>query len=84
MVIAVMSMALEKVYADQDALVIKEKLIDIIAHQHRLPKFLKARFRKHKYLFVVEVDPRADFESNTIKHKSERDISSGRQENPNS
>lgn len=60
MVIAVMSMSLENVYADQDALVNKEKLIDIVTYQHRLPAYLERKFHVNKYLFVIEVDPRFD------------------------
>lgn len=57
MVIAVMSMSLETVVQDQEALVNREKLIDIITNLHRMPSRVRRQFKENKYLFVVEVDP---------------------------
>ena len=57
MVIAVMSMSLENVVNDQEALVNREKLIDIISNIHKLPGAQKKKFKETKYLFVIEVDP---------------------------
>eukprot|EP00353_Schmidingerella_taraikaensis_P013626 CAMPEP_0185593630 /NCGR_PEP_ID=MMETSP0434-20130131/72067_1 /TAXON_ID=626734 ORGANISM="Favella taraikaensis, Strain Fe Narragansett Bay" /NCGR_SAMPLE_ID=MMETSP0434 /ASSEMBLY_ACC=CAM_ASM_000379 /LENGTH=82 /DNA_ID=CAMNT_0028220341 /DNA_START=1208 /DNA_END=1456 /DNA_ORIENTATION=+ len=38
MVIAIMSMSLENVILDQDALIIRERLIECINSHHRMPK----------------------------------------------
>lgn len=57
MVIAVMSMQLESVVSESEALVNREKLIDIVNSLHKLPNKLKNQLRDNKYLYVVEVDP---------------------------
>lgn len=57
MVIAVMSMALEEVVNESEALVNREKLIDILNNVHRLPRRYYEQLQENKYLFVIEVDP---------------------------
>ena len=57
MVIAVMSMALEEVVNESEALVNREKLIDMLTNIHMLPKRYKKQFADNKYLIVIEVDP---------------------------
>lgn len=57
MVIAVMSMSLEEVVNESDALVNREKLIDIVNSLHKLPGHLTKKFKENKYLYVIEVDP---------------------------
>jgi len=62
MVIAVMSMSLENVVKDQDALVNREKLIECITNYRRLPNHLKDKFAKNKHLYIIEVDPQFDLD----------------------
>ena len=60
MVIAVMSLALEKVKEMNEAYCYREKLIDIMANIHRFPTWIKRRFIANKYLIILEVDPKLD------------------------
>ena len=63
MVIAVMSMSLENVVNDQEALVYREKLMDIVSNIDSMPNFILRKFRENKYLYVIEVDPQLEIDS---------------------
>ena len=67
MVIAVMSMQLENVVKDQEALVNREKLIECINNYKRLPFMLANKFKTNKQLFVIEVDPQFDLDEHMAK-----------------
>lgn len=62
MVVGIMSMRLETVTNDQEALVNREKLIDITNNFHRMPSYLQRRFKEDEYLFIIEVDPHFDLD----------------------
>lgn len=62
MVIGIMSMRLEEVVLDQEAYIIRERLIECMNSHHRMPKRIINKFKENKWLYVIEVDPHFDFE----------------------
>ena len=61
MLIAVMSLTLERVKDQNEAVVYREKLIDIMQNIHRFPRWIKHSFFKHKYLLIIDVDPHVNY-----------------------
>jgi len=60
MVIAVMSATFERVEAETEAHVMRQKLSAILENFHRLPKKVIENMIAHRYLLVVQVDPDVD------------------------
>ena len=60
MVIAVMSATFERVEAETEAHLYREKLIAILDKIHMFPNSTKREFQANKYLLLLEVDPEVD------------------------
>lgn len=60
MVLAVMGSAFNKVKADEEAVIVRQNLTDVIQNYYRFDEDLKKSLQENKYLLTLEVNPKDD------------------------